>query len=92
MLRADSLETPKCPFKDAVIADKPEIIENPFTGQKCELTPDAVATYDVIKGAEMTASMGLLSNERNEEMWETVREGLSWFRKYYPEEYMILLD
>ena len=92
MLRADSLETPKCPFKDAAIGDEPEVATNPFTGQQCELTPDAVATYDVIKGAERVASMGILGDEGTDEMWQTVREGLSWFRKYYPEEYMILLD
>ena len=45
-----SKETPLCPFKDAMIPDKPEEIANPFSGEKCVLEPHAVATYDVIKG------------------------------------------
>ena len=71
---------PKCPFKDAVVGDKPEMVSNPYTGQSCELTPDAVATYDVLKGAEQ---MG---------MHKVVRKGLDWFIKNYTKEYMILLD
>ena len=71
---------PQCPFKDAFVGDKAETIANPYTGQSCELPPDAVATYDVIKGAEM---MG---------MHKAVRKGLDWFIKHYTKEYMILLD
>jgi len=57
-----------------------ETVSNPFSGNEAELQPDALAVYDVIKGAE---SMGLHG---------TVRKGLSWFIKYYPKEYSILLD
>ena len=73
-------EQPQCPFKDAFIGDKPEMVSNPYTGQSCELTPDAVATYDVIKGAELFGKSKL------------VRKGLDWFIKHYTKEYMILLD
>ena len=71
---------PKCPFKDAIVGTESEIISNPFTGQSCELTPDAVATYDVLKGAEMMGQHKL------------VRKGIDWFIKNYTKEYMILLD
>ena len=71
---------PQCPFKDAMIGDRPETVSNPYTGQSCELPPDAVATYDVIKGAEMMGQFKL------------VRKGLDWFIKNYTKEYMILLD
>ena len=71
---------PKCPFKDAIVGTEPEIATNPFTGQSCELTPDAVATYDVLKGA---AQLG---------MHKIVRQGLDWFIENYTKEYMILLD
>ena len=74
------IKQPQCPFKDAIIGDKPETIANPYTGQSCELPPDAVATYDVIKGAEMMGQHKL------------VRKGLDWFIKNYTKEYMILLD
>ena len=85
-------DKPKCPFKDAIVGDEIETVQNPFSGAECALEPDAVATYDVIKGAEQIASMGMLSEERTQQMWETVREGTAWFRQHYPEEYMILLD
>jgi len=71
---------PKCPFEDAVVGEESETVSNPFTGFKCELTPDAVATYDVIKGAEMLGQSHI------------VRKGLDWFIKHYTKEYMILLD
>ena len=71
---------PKCPFKDAIVGTEPEIATNPFTGQSCELTPEAVATYDVLKGAEMLGQHKI------------VRQGLDWFIDNYTKEYMILLD
>ena len=44
------------------------------------LTPEAIAVYDTIKGAEMVG------------LWKVVRKGLDWFRRHYAREYMILLD
>ena len=44
------------------------------------LTPEAVAVYDTIMGSEMIGD------------YKSVRKGLDWFRKYFPEEYMVLLD
>ena len=68
------------PF-DCVILDKePVEIQNPFSGEKVMLTPEAVAVYDTIKGAEMTGKA------------DTLQKGLDWFAKYYPKEYMALLD
>ena len=43
-------------------------------------SPDAVATYDIIKGAEQLGQI------------KAVRKGLDWFIKHYTKEYMILLD
>ena len=44
----------KMPF-DCVVMDKePVEVANPFSGEKVTLTPQAVAVYDTIKGAEMT--------------------------------------
>ena len=67
-------------FSDAYVGENSETIANPFTGESCELTPEAVAVYDLVKGAEM---LGL---------FKTVRIGLDWFRKNYAAEYMVLLD
>ena len=70
----------KLPFDCQVIDKEPQEVKNPFTGESCILTPEAIAVYDTLKGAEMFG------------LWDTVQKGLDWFRKYYPKEYMILLD
>jgi hypothetical protein len=70
----------KLPFKDIFVGTESEIVTNPFSGESVELTPEAVAVYDTIKGCEMFGD------------YTGVRKGLDWFRKHYPNEYMILLD
>lgn len=69
-------------------------VANPFTGQTCELSPVALAVYDVIKGAEAMASIQdkMAGEPGVSDFWKDVRKGLDWFRKNYPSEYMILLD
>ena len=70
----------KLPF-DCVIYDaEPVEVKNPFSGEGVMLTPEAVAVYDTIMGSEMIGD------------YKSVRKGLDWFRKYFPEEYMVLLD
>ena len=81
-----SEENIKLPFKCEVF-EEPETIANPYTGEKVLLQPKAVAVYDMIKGAEMLAG-----DNPDSKLWDTVRKGLDWFRKYYPKEYMVLLD
>jgi len=68
------------PF-DCVIMDKEsKEIANPYTGEKALLTPEAIAVYDTIKGAEMLGK------------YETMETGIAWFQTNYPKEYFILLD
>ena len=70
----------KMPF-DCVIMDKEsKEIANPYTGQKALLTPEAIAVYDTIKGAEMLGQ------------YETMEKGIAWFQANYPKEYFVLLD
>ena len=77
---ADKTKRIKMPF-DCVIMDKEsKEIANPYTGQKALLTPEAIAVYDTIKGAEM---MG---------QYETMEKGIAWFQANYPKEYFVLLD
>ena len=57
-----------------------ETIENPYTGEKAMLSPNEVAMYDLIKGAEAGG------------MYNIVRKGLNWFRSANPKAYMTLLD
>lgn len=73
-------KTIKLPF-DCIVYDKePVTVQNPFSGETCELTPEATAVYDTITGANLIGD------------YKTVRLGLDWFMKYYPAEYMVLLD
>lgn len=63
-----------------VLDEKNVLVTNPFSGESCELTPEAVSVYDLIKGCELIGD------------YKTVRKGLDWFCKYYPAQYMVLLD
>ena len=65
---ADKNKRIKMPF-DCVIMDKEsKEIANPYTGQKVLLTPEAIAVYDTIKGAEMLGQ------------YETMEEVIAWFQ------------
>ena len=71
---------PNPPFPVEIIDTKPVEVANPFSGEKVMLQPTAVAVYDCLKVAEMLGEH------------DTVEKGIHWFRKYYPKEYMVLLD
>lgn len=68
------------PFECTILDKEPVKISNPFSGESCLLTPEAVAVYDTIKGAEMLGD------------FETVAKGVDWFIQFFPKEYMVLLD
>ena len=57
-----------------------ETVENRFTGDEVLLSPNEVAMYDLIMGAEHFGQ------------WELMRKGLDWFRSANAKAYMILLD
>jgi hypothetical protein len=71
---------PKLPFECSIYDAEPQLITNPFSGESIMLTPDAIAVYDTVMGANMVG------------LYDIVRKGTAWFRKYYPKEYMVLLD
>lgn len=70
----------KLPFDCMILDSEPVEVTNPFSGESCTLTPEAVAVYDTVMGANMTGR------------YDIVQKGITWFRKYYPAEYMVLLD
>ena len=70
----------KLPFKCMILDKEPVKVSNPFSGESCMLTPEAVAVYDMIKGCEMVGD------------YKMVRKGLDWFSENFPSEYMTLLD
>ena len=73
-------KTRPLPFDCEIEEKKPVLVKNPYSGESCMLEPDAVAVYDTIKGAELMDD------------YKTMNKGLNWFRKYFPSEYMTLLD
>ena len=70
----------KLPFDCMILDVEPVLVRNPFSGESCMLTPEAVAVYDTIKGCEMVGD------------YEMMRKGLNWFAENFPAEYMTLLD
>ena len=77
----------KLPFAVG-LSDDPtaeEEIRNRFGGESCMLPGFAIAVYDVILGSEVIA-------EHDVDAIKTMRKGLDWFRKYFPKQYMTLLD
>jgi hypothetical protein len=73
----------RIPFDvDLTLDSKDKLIEVPnrFSGETASLPWFAVAVYDLIMGAERL------------EDYNTVRQGLTWFQKHFPNEYMTLLD
>ena len=68
------------PFEVTIYDTEPVVVANPFSGERITLTPEEVAVYDCIMGANMTGN------------YKIVRKGLDWFRKVNPEAYMVLLD
>ena len=72
----------RIPFDLDLGIDNGQVIEVPnrFSGEKASLPWFAVAVYDLIMGAEQF-------NDYN-----TMQQGLDWFRQYFPKQYMTLLD
>ena len=68
------------PFDCSVYEEKTVKIKNRFTGEETEMPGYAASVYDTIIGAERF------------EAWDIVRAGLDWFKKYFPKQYMVVLD
>ena len=73
-------QTVVLPFNCAVYEEKMVKIKNRFTGEETEMPGYAASVYDTIIGAERF------------EAWDIVRAGLDWFKKYFPKQYMVVLD
>ena len=89
-------KTIKLPFADADYSTTPlemETVTNPFSGQSIAMPKFAVAVYDIIMGSQQIATKtDQLHGDGTSPLWDTVRKGLDWFRKYFAKEYMVLLD
>ena len=89
-------KTIKLPFAGADYGTEPlemETVTNPFSGQSIAMPKFAVAIYDTIMGSQQIASnYDQRHGDGSSPLWNTVRKGLDWFRKYFAKEYMVLLD
>ena len=90
-------KTIKLPFKDADYggddSHEMETVKNPFSGQSIAMPKFAVAVYDVTMGANQLAELyDKKHGTGTSSLWNDVRKGLDWFRKYFAKEYMVLLD
>ena len=79
-MAVDLNKQPNPPFPVEIIDTDLVKVQNPYSGESVMLEPVAVAVYDCIKGAEYI------------EDYDIVRKGISWFQKWYPKEYKVLLD
>ena len=55
-------------------------VQNPYSGESCQLEARGVALYEFVKGSEALSH------------WDKLQKGLTLFRKLYPSEYYTLLD
>ena len=76
----------KMPFKADYFKQKADkfkeliIVRNRFSNEPALLPWFAVAVYDTIIGAEQ------------EQDYSTMRKGITWFQKYFTDQYYTLLD
>ena len=89
-------KTIKLPFAGADYGTEQlemETVSNPFSGQSIAMPKFAVAVYDIIMGSQQIATKAdQLHGDGSSPLWNDVRKGLDWFRKYFAKEYMVLLD
>jgi hypothetical protein len=63
-----------------ILDNEPVIVQNPFSGESCILSPEEVAVYDYLKGCE------LIGDHKG------LRKGLDWFIDNNSQAYITLLD
>ena len=72
--------------------------QNPFSGQSIELPEFAAVVYDKTielnlaaerKDAATGQPAGISEHQKD---WQKVRDGINFFRRYFAEQYMVLLD
>ena len=92
-MKTNDTELPKW-FK-GVVYQEGDLVSNPFTGQQAILTPNELAMYDFIKGAEYTISVTFNDDIQHPDVARIsneMRKALDWFKKANARAYLILLD
>jgi len=66
---------------------------NRFSGQSIELTKEEAKKHDEIFYHEALATMeDKQLGQGASKHWQEMRDRLDWFIKYFPNQYMVLLD
>ena len=91
------MKTVKLPkFKlaeELTVYDQGETVQNPFSGETCELTAEELSVYDYIMGLQyMIDRAGGPFSPITRKYQQDLRIGLDWFRKNNASAYMTLLD
>ena len=88
----------KLPFEIKTHSTEMTTRTNPFSGESIQLPAFAASVYDytVHKNMEME-TVDQLTNQKpgfsdHQDGWQVVRNGIDFFRQYFAEEYMVLLD
>ena len=92
-IKTNDTELPK--WFNGVTYKEGDIVSYPFTGQQAILTPNELAIYDFIKGAEYTISVTYnddILDPTVARLANEMRKALDWFRKANARAYLILLD
>jgi len=74
------------------IGTKNEVIKNPFSGEEVELSPEAVAVYDLVIGSQLSANEKFDKKVDNGREIELFSAGKDIFIRNWPKEYSLLLD
>ena len=90
----------KLPYdlKDGELSTELVTRQNPFSGQSIRLPEFAAVIYDRVIHLNLKAemkdkAMGMEPGfSDNQDDWQLVRNGINFFRQYFAEEYMVLLD
>ena len=86
-----SIKTTKLPsWFSGSLYDSGDMVTNPYSGEKIELTAEELSMYDFCMGATMIYE--LAGFNADEKILRDLRKGLEWFRVNNPKAYMVLLD
>ena len=90
----------KLPYdlKDGEMSTELVTRQNPFSGQSIQLPEFAAVVYDTVIDLNLKAERkdwmtyqppGISEHQDD---WQKVRDGINFFRRYFAEQYMVLLD
>ena len=90
----------KLPYdlKDGELSTELVTRQNPFSGQSIQLPEFAAVIYDTcVQLNHKAEEIDRATNQKpgfsdNQDDWQLVRNGINFFRQYFAEEYMVLLD